>query len=70
MPEAEIREVDKKSAFMHPGKFYPKPKIVLKDTPVTEEIQEKFDKLLNEYEDIMSNINRLILGSQPWRKYL
>ena len=55
MTEAEIREVAKKSAFMHPSKFYPKPKIVLKDVPVTEEIQEKFDKLLNEYEDIMSN---------------
>ena len=40
---------------MHPSKFYPKPKIVLKDAPVTEEIQEKFDKLLNEYEDIMSH---------------
>ena len=55
MTEAEIREVAKKSAFMHPSKFYPKPKIVLKDAPVTEEIQEKFDKLLNEYEDIMSH---------------
>ena len=57
MTEAEIREVAEKSAFMHPSKFYPKHKIVLKDAAVREEIQEKFDKLLNEYEDIMSNIN-------------
>ena len=55
MTEAEIREVAEKSAFMHPSKFYPKPKIILKDAPVTGEIQENFDKLLNEYKDIMSN---------------
>ena len=55
MTEAEIGGVAEKSAFMHPSTFYPKPMIVLKDAPVTEEIQERFDKLLNEYKDIMSN---------------
>ena len=55
MTEAEIREVAENSAFLHPSKFYPKPKIVLKDAQISDEVKERFDKLLEEYEDIMSH---------------
>ena len=55
MTEAEIREVAENSAFLHPSKFYPKPKIILKDAQVSEEIKTKFENLLSEYEDIMSH---------------
>ena len=55
MMEAEIREVVENSAFLHPSKFYPKPKIILKDAQVSEEIKTKYEDLLSEYEDIMSH---------------
>ena len=49
MKESEIREIAENSAFMHPSKFYSKPKIIPKDAKIRGETKKGLDKILEEY---------------------
>ena len=44
MKESEIRKIAENSAFMHPSKFYPKPKFVLKDANIKDETKRDWTK--------------------------
>ena len=55
LKESEIREIAENSAILHPSKFYPKPKVVLKDTAIKSKTNDKLSKILSDYQDIMSH---------------
>ena len=52
LKESEIREIAENSAFFHPSKFYPQPKIVLKDAKIKDMTKDKLHEILEEYKDM------------------
>ena len=55
LKESEIREVAENSTFFHLSKFYPKPKVELKDAKIKDVMKDKLNEILEEYNDIMSH---------------
>ena len=56
-----------KSAFMFHHNFYPKPKVDLEETDITQEIRQKISDLQQQYDDIISKHSSKI-GLTHWKK--
>ena len=50
----KVPQMPEDSAFMTNEKFYPKPMVQLADAETTKETKEKFNKLLAQFDDIVS----------------
>ena len=55
LSENEIRQIVEQSAFVHPSAFHPKPRLTLEDTHITPQMKQALDKLLIDFDDIMSH---------------
>ena len=55
LSEDEIRQVAEQSAFVHPSAFHPKPRLTLEDAQITPQTKQASDKLLIDFDDIMSH---------------
>ena len=55
LSENEIRQIAEQSAFVHPSAFHPKPRLTLEDTYRTPQTKQALDKLLIDFDDIMSH---------------
>ena len=50
----KVPQMPENSVFMMNDKFYPKPMVQLADAEIAKETKEKFDRLLTEFDDIVS----------------
>ena len=50
----KVSQMPDNSAFMMNDKFYPKPMVQLADAEITKETKEKFDRILTEFDHIVS----------------
>ena len=55
LSENETRQIAEQSAFVHPSAFHPKPRLTLEDTCITPQTKQALDKLLIDFDDIMSH---------------
>ena len=53
--ENEIRQIGEQSAFVHPSAYHPKPRLTLEDTCIIPQTKQALDKLLINFDDIMSH---------------
>ena len=53
--ENEIRQIAEQSAFVHPSTFHPKPRLTLEDAYITPQTKQNLNKLLIDFDDIMSH---------------
>ena len=67
--ENEIRQIAEQSAFVHPNAFHPKPRLTLEDAYITSQMKQNLNKLLIDFDDIMShsstNIGLVTLEEVP-----
>ena len=57
LSENQIRQIAEQSAFVHPSAFHPKPRLMLEDAHITPQTKQALDKLLTDFNDIMSHIS-------------
>ena len=55
LSENEIRQIAEQSAFVHPSAFHPKPRLTLEDACITPQMKQNLNKLLIDFDDIMSH---------------
>ena len=55
LSENKIRQIAEQSAFVHPSVFHPKPRLTLEDACITPPMKQNLNKLLIDFDDIMSH---------------
>ena len=55
LSENKVRQIAEQSAFIHPSAFHPKPRLTLEDACITPQTKQKLNKLLIDFNDIMSH---------------
>ena len=55
LSENKIRQIAEQSAFVHPSTFHPKLRLTLEDVHITSQTKQVLDKLLIDFDDIMSH---------------
>ena len=55
LSEKQIWQIAEQSAFVHPNMFHPKPRFSLEDAIITSQTKQRLDKLLIDFDDIMSH---------------
>ena len=69
LSEKQIWQIAEQSAFVHPSTFHPKPRLSLEDAIITPQTKQRLDKLLINFDGIMShsstNIGLVTLEEVP-----
>ena len=55
LSEKQIWQIAEQSAFVHPSMFHPKLRLSLEDAIITPQTKQRLDKLLIDFDDIMSH---------------